>query len=68
MAPNEVLPEISGNIREFIERHLVSYEVSPHYVVLKDRPAGAAPTSRRIQAGFDSDVYGIKTHASGGES
>jgi hypothetical protein len=61
MAPNEVLPEIPGNIREFIERHLVSYEVSPHYVVLVDRPAGARPTSRRIQAGFDIDVYGIKT-------
>jgi hypothetical protein len=61
MAPNEVLPEISGNIREFIDRHRVSYEVLPHYVLLEYRPAGANPTSRRIQAGFDIDVYGIKT-------
>jgi hypothetical protein len=61
MAPNEVLPEISETIREFIERHRVSYEVLPHYVVLENRPPGANPTSRRIQAGFDIDVYGIKT-------
>ena len=61
MAPNKVLPEISGKIREFIERYRASYEVLPHYVVLENRPPGANPTSRRIQAGFDIDVYGIKT-------
>ena len=35
--------------------------MSPFYVVLEQRTAGAAPTSRRIQAGFDVDVYGIRT-------
>lgn len=61
MAPNEVLPEVSGNILQFIEGHRVSYEVSPHYVILEDRPVRAGPITRRIQAGFDIDVYGIKT-------
>ena len=61
MASSEVLPEISEKIREFIERNRVFYEVLPHYVVLEDRPPRANPISRRIQAGFDIDLYGVRT-------
>ena len=66
MAPHEVLPEITENIRRLIEDHRTHYEVSSHYIVVEQRPAGAAPNTRRIQAGFDIDVYGTKPiHDSG---
>jgi hypothetical protein len=37
----------------------VFYEVTPSYVVFEERPLGGHPVSRRIQAGFDVDVFGI---------
>jgi hypothetical protein len=51
---------MSENVREVIERHHAFYEVLPYYVVLEDRPPGAAATTHRIQAGFDVDVYGVE--------
>jgi hypothetical protein len=46
------------DIQDVLERHHVHYEVRPYYVVLYQRPAGAEPVERRIQAGFDVDLYG----------
>jgi len=61
MALQEILPELSGKIRQLIEKHRACYEVTPHYVVLEERPVHAAPITRRIQAGFDIDIYGVRT-------
>jgi hypothetical protein len=46
-------------VRRVIEDHQVFYEVMPYYVLFEERPVGGPPTSRRIQAGFDVDVFGI---------
>ena len=51
---------MSENIREVIQQRHTFYGVSPYYVVREERPNGALATTRRIQAGFDIDVYGIK--------
>jgi hypothetical protein len=52
---------MSENVRAVIERHHSFYEVMPYYILLEERPHGAKATPRRIQAGYDIDVYGIKT-------
>jgi len=47
-------------VRRVIEDHQAFYEVTPYYVLFEDRPArGGHPSSRRIQAGFDIDIFGI---------
>jgi hypothetical protein len=51
---------MSENVREVIEQHHAFYEVIPYYVELEERPHGATAARRRIQAGFDIDMYGIK--------
>lgn len=48
---------MAENIRELIEQHHAFYEVLPYYIVQEDRPHR---TTKRVQAGFDIDVYGIK--------
>ena len=48
---------MSDNIHELIEQHHAFYEVLPYYIVQEDRSQG---TTKRIQAGFDVEVYGIK--------
>jgi hypothetical protein len=48
-------------VRRVIEDHEVFYEVAPYYVLFEERPAGGNSTSRRIQAGFDVDLFGIVT-------
>jgi hypothetical protein len=45
-------------VRRVIEDHQAFYEVAPYYVLFEERPQGH-PSSRRIQAGFDVDVFGI---------
>jgi hypothetical protein len=52
---------MSENVRAVIERHHGFYEVMPYYVLLEEGPHGAKATPRRIQAGYDIDVYGIKS-------
>jgi hypothetical protein len=53
---------LSGNIRSLIEEHHAYYEVLPYYA-----PAGHDHTTRpragmqRIQAGFNVDIYGVRT-------
>ncbi len=61
MPPYDLLPPAPEDIRLLIEAHRAFYEVLPRQIVLEERSAGAAPTTRRIQAGFDIDVYGAKT-------
>jgi hypothetical protein len=46
-------------VRRVIEDHQVFYEVAPYYVLFEERPPGGHPSSRRIHAGFDIDVFGI---------
>ena len=47
---------MSENIHELIEQTYARYEVLPYYIV-QEEPHG---TKKRIQAGFDIEVYGIK--------
>ena len=47
-------------IRQLIEEHHAYYEVLPYYLVVEDRHGSPAATTRRIQAGFDIDIYGTK--------
>jgi hypothetical protein len=46
-------------VRHVIEDHQAFYEVTPYYVLFEERPIGGHPSSRRIQAGFDVDLFGI---------
>jgi len=48
-------------VRRVIEDHKVFYEVAPYYVLFEERPPSGHSSSRRIQAGFDVDVFGIVT-------
>jgi hypothetical protein len=49
-----------GDIHQILESHHCFLEISPYYVVAEDRPAGGPVSVRRVQAGFDLDIYGIK--------
>ena len=59
MQNRQTIPELSADVRHLVAEHRAFYEVSAHYIVIEDRPVGAAATIRRIQDGFDVDVYGI---------
>lgn len=52
---------MSENIQEVIKLHHAFYEVQPYYTVLEERTQGPKVTTRRVQAGFDIDVFGVKT-------
>lgn len=56
------------SIRELIKRREAFYEVLPYHVVVEERLPGRAVTTRRIQAGFDIDVYGDITMSELGSS
>jgi len=51
---------MSGDIRQILESHHCYLEISPHYIVTEDRPPGGAVSVRRVQAGFDLDICGVK--------
>jgi len=53
---------MSENVENLIQQHHAFYEVSPYYVVLEDSHGKPGSSTRRIQAGFDVDVYGAKTN------
>ncbi len=55
------MTEIPDSVRQAISTHRAFYDVSAHLIVLEERRPGAVPNTRRIQAGFDIDVYGAKT-------
>ena len=48
----------SDYARQIFTRHSARYEVLPYFVVLDVRTFGVPPSQRRIQAGFDVDLYG----------
>src|SRR5208282_5498029 len=52
---------MSENFRQLIQEQRPFYEVLPYNVVIEDAHGKAACTTRRIQAGFDIDIYGLKT-------
>ena len=39
-------------------RTLIRHQVSPYYIFLDEHPAGSQPIQRRVQRGFDVDLYG----------
>ena len=47
---------MSEHFRELVEQTHARYEVLPYYIVQED-PHG---TTKKIQAGFDVEVYGVK--------
>ena len=49
------------DIRSLITEHHAFYEVSPYYILLDERPVGLPATTRTVQAGFNVDVYGVRT-------
>ena len=61
MQANEMIPELPADVRRLVEERRAFYEVTPHYIILEERPVGAAPTIQRIQDGIDVDVYGVNT-------
>jgi len=48
---------MSENIHELVEQHDAFYQVLPYYIV-QEEPTHR--TTKRIQAGFDIDVYGMQ--------
>lgn len=50
-----------AEVRKILASHRCYYEVSPYYIIDEERPVGRAVSARRIQAGFDIDIYGVKT-------
>jgi len=48
---------VSENIHELVQQHDAFYQVLPYYI-LQEKPTHR--TTKRIQAGFDIDVYGTK--------
>jgi hypothetical protein len=51
---------MSDNFRSLIKKYRAFYEVSPYYVVAEEKHGSPTDKStRRIQAGFDVDVYGV---------
>ena len=51
---------MSEDIRQILDSHHCYLEVSPYYVVAEDRPVNGPVSVRRVQAGFDLDIYGVK--------
>lgn len=52
---------MSQDFRLLAQEHHAFYEVSPYYVLLDERPVGLPATTRSIHAGFNVDVYGVRT-------
>ncbi len=51
-----------ANLCSFVKGHHVYYEVLPYYVLLEERDRSGPPTTRRGQAGFDVEIYGVNTN------
>lgn len=48
---------MSSAISDLIQRQHLFYQVSPYYVLDVEQPEGLRPIRRRVQAGFDVDLY-----------
>jgi hypothetical protein len=49
---------MTNDTRELLGRTCIRHQVLPYYILLDERPVGAPPVQRRIQKGFDVDLYG----------
>jgi hypothetical protein len=50
---------MSNHFASLVKEHHAFYEVLPYYLVLQESRGSFPPNSRRVQAGFDVDVYGV---------
>jgi hypothetical protein len=50
---------MSDSLRSLVEEHRTFYEVLPYIVVVEEKH-GDLRTGRRVQAGFDVDVYFVR--------
>jgi len=50
---------MSHNLRSLIQEHHAFYEVSAYYLLEHNHGTSAPKAARRIQAGFDVDIYGV---------
>jgi hypothetical protein len=53
---------MSENVENLIKQHHAFYEVSPSYVELEESHGKPRSATRRIQNGFDVDVYGERNN------
>lgn len=49
---------MTNSTSALLGRTSIRHEVSPYYILLDERPLGAPPIERRVQRGFDVDLYG----------
>jgi hypothetical protein len=49
---------VKADVCEVLERHHARYEVRPYYELFDLRPVGVPEITKRVQAGFDVDLYG----------
>jgi len=52
---------MADNIGSLVKKYHAFYEVLPHYVLIEDRHGNLPATTRRVQDGFDIDIYGVRT-------
>ena len=50
---------MSDNLRSLIKEHHAFYEVLPYYLLLEERHGSSSAVNRRVQAGFDVEIYGV---------
>lgn len=53
---------MSKDVRSLVKEHHAFYEVSPYYLVVKEKPGSLSAITRTIQAGFDVDIFGMNTN------
>lgn len=51
---------MSDDITAIAREHHAFYEVSPYYVFVEEKHGSPAARNRKVQAGFDVDVFGVK--------
>jgi hypothetical protein len=48
------------DLRSLVKKYSAFYEVLPYYTVIEEKHgSGGPPITRRIQAGYDVDIYGV---------
>ncbi len=49
---------MSDNFRSLVKEHHAFYEVLPYYLLFEERHGSSPAVTRRVQAGFDVEIYG----------
>jgi hypothetical protein len=52
--------DMSDNFHSLIKEHHAFYEVVPYYLLFEERHGSSSARTRRVQAGFDVEIYGVK--------